>query len=124
MRQGTRAFSRFSTSDSDIHISCEEKDEPAFEPLQGNPAFFRVNTSHCPFPIRKEILGPTHIPIAERILLLSCLGKVDISLVSKPDNQLSFQDVVGSTELSSSCCAVFCVPLDLGRCPWEISGVA
>ena len=63
MRQGPRAFSRFSTSDSDveifrfifyissysdiqIHISCQEKDEPAFEPLQGNPAFFRVSTSH------------------------------------------------------------------------------
>ena len=40
MGQGLRAFSRFSTSDSDIHISCEEKDEPAFKPLQCNPAVF------------------------------------------------------------------------------------
>ena len=98
--------------DSDIHIFCEEKDEPAFEPLQGNPAFFRVSTSHCPFPIRKQILGPTNIPIAEGILFLSCLCKDDIPLVLKPDNQLSFQEVWRYTELSSSCCAEFGVPLD------------
>ena len=94
MRQGHRAFSRFSTSDSDIHISCEEKDEPAFEPLQGNPAFFRLSISHCPFPIRKQTLGPTHIPIAEIILLLRCLWKFGIPLVLKPDNQLSFREVL------------------------------
>ena len=29
MRHGIRAFSRFSTGGADIHISCEEKDEPA-----------------------------------------------------------------------------------------------
>ena len=90
MRQGPRTFSRFSTSDSDIHISCEEKDQAACEPLQGNLAFFRVSTSHCPFPIRKQTLGSTHIHIAERILLLKCLWIVRIPLVSKPDNQPSF----------------------------------
>ena len=91
MRQGHRAFSRFSTSDSNIHISCQDKNEPTFEPLQGNPAFFRVSTSHCPFPIQKQTLCPTHIPIDERILLLRCLWKVGIPLVSKPGNQLSCQ---------------------------------
>ena len=35
-----RAFSRDSKGDSDIPSSCEMKDEPAFKPLQGNPAFF------------------------------------------------------------------------------------
>ena len=30
MRQGTRAFSRVSTGDSDNPSSCEMKDEPAF----------------------------------------------------------------------------------------------
>ena len=80
MRQGPRAFSRFSTSDSDIHISCQEKDVPAFEPLQGNPAFFQVSTSPCPFPIQKQTLCPTNIPIAERILLLRCLWIVGITL--------------------------------------------
>ena len=97
MRQGTRAFSRFSTSDSDIHISCEEKVQPAFETLQGNPAFFQLSTSHCPFPIQKQTLCPTHIPIAERILLLKCLWKVGIPLVLKPGNQVSFQVVLGYT---------------------------
>ena len=69
MRQGPRAFSRFSTSDSYIHISCEEKDERAFEPMQCNSAFFRVSISHFLFRIRKHTLGPTHIPIAETMLL-------------------------------------------------------
>ena len=36
----TMAFSRVSTGDSVIPTSCEMKYEPAFKPLQGNPAFF------------------------------------------------------------------------------------
>ena len=39
-RLRTTAFSRVSTGDSVIPSSCEMKDEPAFKPLQGNPAFF------------------------------------------------------------------------------------
>ena len=45
MRQGPRPFSRVSTGDSDIPSSSEMKDHPAFKPLQGNPAFFRVRAS-------------------------------------------------------------------------------
>ena len=37
---GPRAFSRVSTGDSDIRSSSEMKDEPAFNSLQGNPAYF------------------------------------------------------------------------------------
>ena len=40
MRQGTTAFSRVSTGDSDIPSSCEMIPEAEFKPLQGNPAFF------------------------------------------------------------------------------------
>ena len=40
MRWRTMAFSRVSTGDSVITSSCEMKYEPAFKPLQGNPAFF------------------------------------------------------------------------------------
>ena len=40
MKRGPRAFSGASTGDSDSPSSCEMKDEPAFKPLQGNPAFF------------------------------------------------------------------------------------
>ena len=36
----TMAFSRVSSGDSDIPSSCEMKDEAAFKPLQGKPAFF------------------------------------------------------------------------------------
>ena len=39
-RWRTMDFSRVSTGDSDIHSSCEMKDEPAFKALQGKPAFF------------------------------------------------------------------------------------
>ena len=34
------AFSRVSTGESVIPSACEMKYEPAFKPLQGNPAFF------------------------------------------------------------------------------------
>ena len=39
-RWRTMDFSRVSTGDSVIPSSCEMKYEPAFKPLQGNPAFF------------------------------------------------------------------------------------
>ena len=87
MRQGTRAFSMVSTGDSDIPISFEIKEEPAFKSLQGIPAFFRVRASRCPLHLRQQSQGHIHIPIAESSFLLMCLWKVGIPLVSKPDNQ-------------------------------------
>ena len=39
-RWRTMALSRVFTVDSVIPSSCEMKYEPAFKPLQGNPAFF------------------------------------------------------------------------------------
>ena len=39
-RWRTMAFSRVYTGDSVIPSSCEMKNEPAFKPLHGNPAFF------------------------------------------------------------------------------------
>ena len=39
-RWRTMAFSTVSTGDSVIPTSCEMKNEPAFKPLQGKPAFF------------------------------------------------------------------------------------
>ena len=39
-RWRTMVFSRVSTGDSVIPLSCEMTYEPAFKPLQGNPAFF------------------------------------------------------------------------------------
>ena len=124
MRQGLRAVSRVSTGDSDLPISCEIKDEPAFKSLQGNPAFFLVRASRCPLHLRKQNSNLTHIPIGERSLLLRSLWKLGIPLVLKPDTELSFREDLGYTEYSSSCCAEFRVPLDLGPCSWGISPVA
>ena len=115
MRRGPRAFFRVSTGASDIPSSCEMKVEPAFNPLQGNLALFPVRASHCPLHLRQQTQGPSHIPIAEGSLLLRCLWKVGLPLQSKPGNQLSSLDDMGSMELSSSCCAVIGVSLYLRR---------
>ena len=40
MRRRPTAFSGVSTGDSDIPSPCQMKDEPEFQPLQGNPANF------------------------------------------------------------------------------------
>ena len=95
MRWEPRAFSRFSTGDSDIPSSCEMKGEPAFKPLQGNLAFLRARASRSPFHLRQEKQGPSQICIAERSLLLRCLWKVGIPLQSKLVNQLSSPDDLG-----------------------------
>ena len=82
MRRGPRAFSRVSMGDSVIPSSCEMKDEPAFKPLQGNLAFFRVRASWCPLHFRQQTQGPSHIPIAEGSVLLRCLWKVGLPVQS------------------------------------------
>ena len=69
MRDGPRPFSEESTGDSDILSFCEMKDETAFKPPQGNPAFFQVRASPCPSHLRQKIQDPSHIPIAEGSLL-------------------------------------------------------
>ena len=80
MRLGPRAFSMDCTEDSDIPLSREMKDEPAFKPLQGNLTFFRVRESRCPLHMRQQIQGPSHIPIAEGNLLLRFLWKGGLPL--------------------------------------------
>ena len=64
--RGSRALAKVSKWDSDIPSSCELKDKPAFKPLQGNPAFFRVRASRCTFHLRQETQGPSHIPILSK----------------------------------------------------------
>ena len=58
------AFSRVSTGDSDMHSSCEMKDEPAFKPLQGNPTFFRFRESRYPVHVTLQI----RVPLTYRLL--------------------------------------------------------
>ena len=74
------AFSKVSTGDSDIPSSCQMKDEPAFKTLQGNPTLFLVRESRYPLHLRQKIQGPSHIPIAEGRLLLSCWFKVGLTV--------------------------------------------
>ena len=85
-RWRTMAFSRVSTGDSVIPSSCEMKYEPAFKPLQGNPAFFWVRASRGPFHLRQKTQSPSHIPISEGRLLLRCFWKVGLPLQSKTGN--------------------------------------
>ena len=80
MRLGPRAFSRDCTEDSDINLSYEVKDEPEFNPLQGNPTLFRVRESRYPRRVRQQIQGPSHKPIADGRLLLRCLWEGVLSL--------------------------------------------
>ena len=124
MRRGPRAFSRVSTGDSDIPSSSEIKDEPAIKPLQGSPSFFRIWASRCPFQLRQQAQGPSHIPIVKGILRLRCWWKVGLPLESKPGNQLSSQDDILCTELTSRCSAESYLPLDLRQVSQGISGVA
>ena len=100
------------------------KDKPAFKPLQENPASIQVMASRCPFQLRQQTQGPSHIPIAEGSLLLRCLWKVGIPLQSKPGNQLSSLNDMACTELSSSFCAYFGFPLYVGLFSQGISGVS
>ena len=118
------AFSMDCTEDSDIPLSCEMKEEPAFKPLQLNPSFFQVRESRYPVHLMQQTQGPSHIPISEGNLLLRCLWKVGLPLQSNPGNQLSSQDDMGCIERSSSCCAQICVPIDLRRVSQGISRVA
>ena len=48
------AFSIVSTRDSVIPKSCEMKYEPAFKPLQGNPAFFLSQGISGSIPLEPE----------------------------------------------------------------------
>ena len=72
--------SRISTQDADNPSSCQMKDEPAFNPLQENPALFLVRESQYPLHLRQKTQGPSHIPIAEGRLLFRCLFKFGLTV--------------------------------------------
>ena len=98
-RWRTMAFSRVSTWDSVIPSSCEMKYEPAFKPLQGNPAFFSVRTSQGPFRLRQKTQSPSHLNISELRLLLSCLWKVGLPLQSKTGNHSHPEMICGARNI-------------------------
>ena len=63
MRLQPSSFCRVSKGDSDIPSSCEMIEKPVLKPLHGNLAFFRVRASRCPFHLRQQTQGPSHIPL-------------------------------------------------------------
>ena len=69
MRRTPTAFSRVSAGDSDMPSSCEKKDEPEFEPLQGNWAFFESGPLWS-IPLETEKTGSLSHPY--------CLGKTPL----------------------------------------------
>ena len=98
-RLRTMAFSRGSTGDSDITSSCEMKYEPAFKPLQGNPAFFWDRAPRGPFHLRQKTQSPSHIPISEGRLLLRCLWKFGLPLQSKTGNHCHPEMIWGTRNI-------------------------
>ena len=78
MRLDPRAFPRDFSEDSDIPLSCEMKNEPAFKPFQRNPTVFGVRESRYPLHVRQQIQGPSPIQIVEGRLLLRCLWEGDL----------------------------------------------
>ena len=54
MRGTPMSFSRVSSGDSDMPSSCEMKEEPEFQPLLRNWAFFSVRASQGPFHLRQK----------------------------------------------------------------------
>ena len=72
------------------------KYEPAFKPLQGNPAFFWVRASQGPLYLRLKTQSRSHIPISEGRLLMRCLWKAGLILLSKIGNHSHPQTIWGS----------------------------
>ena len=124
MTRTPTAFNRVSTVHSDMHSSCEMKNESEFKPLQGNRAVFSVRASRGPFHLRQETQGPTHITTADGKLLWMCLWKAGTPLQSKTGNQLSSWDDMGCMELSSSCCTEINIHIELRLVSQGISVVS
>ena len=65
-RMRTLAFSRVSTRNYNILLSCEMKNEPAFKALQGKPTFFWVRASRGPLYLRQKTQSRSHILFCRR----------------------------------------------------------
>ena len=93
------------------------------KPLQGNLAFFRIRASRGPFRLKHKTQGPSHIHILEGKLLLRCLWKDGLPLLSKTGNHLSSPDEKGCPGFSSCCFTEIDVPIDLRWVSERISGL-
>ena len=93
------------------------------KPLQGNLDFFLIRASRGPLHLKHKTQGPSHIHIPEGKLLLSCLWKDGLHLLSNTGNQLIFPDDMRCPELSSCCFTEIDVPIDLRWVSQGISGL-
>ena len=92
-------------------------------PLQGNLDFFLVRASQGPFRLKHKTQGPCHIHIPKGKLLLRCLWKDGLPLLSKTGNQLSSPDDMGCPGFSSCCFTEIDVLIDLRWVSQGISGL-
>ena len=93
------------------------------KPLQGNLDFFLIRLSQGPFRLKHKTQGPSHIHIPKGKLLLRCLWKDGLHLLSKTGNQLSSPDDMGGQDLSSCFFTEVDVPIDLRWVSQGISGL-
>ena len=75
-RRRPRAFFTVSTWDSDNPSSCQMKEEPAFKPLQGNPAFFLVRASQGAFHWGRKHRIPLTYPLLKEGYSWGFCGKL------------------------------------------------
>ena len=91
--------------------------------LPGNLDFCLIRASPGPFCLKNKTQGPSHIHIPKGKLVLSCLWKDRLPLLSKTGNQLSSPDDMGSLDLSCCCFTEMDVPIDLRWVSQGISGL-
>ena len=91
--------------------------------LQGNLDFFLIRASRGPYCLKHKTQGPCHIHMPKGNLLLRCLWKDGLPLLSKTGNQLSSPDDMVCPGVSSCCFTEIDVPVDLRWVSQGISGL-
>ena len=95
VRRGPRICSRVSTGDSDSPSPCERKHKPTFKSLQES-GLFSSHVISVSIPLEAANSGPSHIPIVERSVLLSCRRNWEL-LLSRSQGNSSHLDMISCT---------------------------
>ena len=69
------------------------------KPLQGNLDFFLIRASRGPFRVKHKTQGPSHIHIPKGKLLLRCLWKPGLPLLSKTGNHCHPEMIWGARNI-------------------------
>ena len=88
LRQGSWAFSRGATGESEIISCCEGILVLPFNRCWEISFNLEVNRTRCRFDLWQEAWGSSRVSIYETGLLVRCEEKVGIPLESKQGNQL------------------------------------